>query len=240
MVALGLLRSRGLADALLPHLRRSFPQECQVLGQAQIRRVIVLGAERAASYDLAEHTARYVGLMFLFGGHFDRDPQLPWAVQGLADEGPGAERIDALYAQGIDYLGQVAGQRGQHYKRMLIRVRRMPFDTIAASDDPRALLAELHPRKAATLSDAIWEQLRTLAAAAVEQYELDERAGPALLLALMGVLGTHFQHDPLQPWAGSGLGGAAGGPLERTRALHARAIAWLDRYLAASPIDEED
>jgi hypothetical protein len=77
-----------LADDLRAHLSDLYPEKWEALDEAALRQVIRLCRARADAYGIGRGRgpALYAGLMFLFGGHFDRDPLHPWAEAVLKDE----------------------------------------------------------------------------------------------------------------------------------------------------------
>ena len=84
---------RDFEDRMAAHLRRFFPHEGRILGDAGLRDTIRHGVARAATYGVvSEHdVAWYLNLMMALGREFDADPLLPWAHAILT----GAELPDA-------------------------------------------------------------------------------------------------------------------------------------------------
>lgn len=90
-------------ERLLPHLRESFPERCEALGEVGVRNAVRDEIESAGRYSitLEPTVAQYVHLGFLFGPGFDRDPACPWAQEVLNDKTivDEQEKMDALYAR---------------------------------------------------------------------------------------------------------------------------------------------
>lgn len=98
----------GLHD-LLDHL---YHRKYDSLGEFVVRELIVLARSRAADHGLTTPAGVgvYLGLMFLLGSGFDRDPFHPWAASALAAaaraEGDPDTRARMLHAEGLEMLGR--------------------------------------------------------------------------------------------------------------------------------------
>jgi len=149
--------------ALEESVRDWFPVHAQVLGPAGVRE-LVRGAEADAEKHGIVHrrgVEQILALMVLLGSGFDRDPQLPWAAEGLADEeGTPTARADRLYATACAYLDRVAGPSSEHLLAALYTIHivgveaipRAPSEAILAATTAR--LRALYPTKCAELGDA--------------------------------------------------------------------------------------
>ena len=87
LTAISAAQVKSFEDGLLAHLRESFPQHFEQLGESGSRSAIRYGIARAASYGIVtgQGVAKYVKLMFAFGRDFDRDPNYAWAAGALND-----------------------------------------------------------------------------------------------------------------------------------------------------------
>lgn len=94
--------------AVLMQLQRMFPEKYLELGEAGARLLIAGGVERAARYGIETPRGRllYIGLMYLLGAGFDRDPLFAWAGEALASGGTEAERVSRLHESAVTYLKQ--------------------------------------------------------------------------------------------------------------------------------------
>ncbi len=83
----------------LAHLCEFFPEQCQSLGDAGLRRAVAYGIERARSYGISAESevCQYLDLMFGLGPEFDCDPNLPWAAEILHRADEPAARVAQLY-----------------------------------------------------------------------------------------------------------------------------------------------
>jgi hypothetical protein len=232
---------RNFQDQMLEDLGKRFPADCQVLGKDQTRRVIDLGIDRAAAqgFGARRHVCDFITLMFILGSYFDEDPLLPWAAEALAGQAGGDPnaRMARLYAKTTDYLKQVAGENGEHYRAVLLRARRMPFESIGTSNppgsplDPRAFLQALYPQRSGVLTDTGYQSLIALGRASAEKYGLSTREGFYVYIGLVFVLSSHFDRDPLHPWAAAILQDkSARDPGAKARRLHAAAMERLEQY----------
>lgn len=233
--ALDSARRAELFTVVRAHIARFFPDDARVLGAEALDRVTELGWERTARHglELTGHFAHYVGLMFLLGSGFDEDPQLSWAGTILGDRAGDAEgRLAALHTRARAHVRAVAGPRGDRYRRALAEARRAPFSAFhagALAEGPvRALTSALHPEKHACIADV--GPLVALAHEKAAQHGLPMQGEGALCaVALMFLLGAHFDRDPIHPWAAEVLAMDVPPPIKAS-ALRDRALARLDVY----------
>lgn len=236
--AFRLERRRRYLATLRAQLAEAFPLDAEVLGEAQLHRFAELAYERARAHGFvtAPDVGRYATLMVLLGSLFDEDPLLPWARAPLRDGGAaGASiRMQELHAAAMDVLHRTAGPDGAGYRRALTRARALPYERlVGARADPvrahlRRTLEALHPEQYRVVAPALRPMLRR-AARTARSCGLGCREGLVIVAALMFLLGCGFHDDPLHPWVAAALAGDAP-PAEKARALHAAAMARLERY----------
>jgi hypothetical protein len=103
-----------LACRIRTHVTRTFPAQCDALGEAEVRRRVRAGIARARGYGLQSHydILRFVDLLFVLGPDFDSDPDLPWAKEILTDPSArdGSERLDRLYEKTRRQRGETGGR----------------------------------------------------------------------------------------------------------------------------------
>jgi hypothetical protein len=232
---------KAFDESMLAHLRRRFPADFARIGESQVRRVISEGMVRAAKHAIVTRNdiREFIYLMVVLGSGFADDPQLPWAGEVLGDTAiPPSERVGVLQARAADYVEQVAGQGGTGYVKALCRARDLAFAEYAHAEAP-ALLQRLWPRKLETLTPAAVAASLALADANRDRYGLDSPSGAALYVALMFMLGSDFDRDPLYPWAEPILLDDAPAGLKAAR-LHAEAMSQIDAALALLRARRED
>lgn len=206
---------KNFESDMVAQLREDFPEDCEVLGEDQVRRVIDLGVDRAAAhgFETRGDVCDYIVMMFIIGSYFDEDPQLPWAAEVLRDEGEAgpSATMEALYARANEYLGRVAGEDGEYYRKALLRARRMTFESLARpgsgnmSHEIRPFLRRLYPEKHGELADSSLRRMGNLGQASATRYGIGTPEGTLVYVALMFMLGSHFDRDPQHPWAGEVL-----------------------------------
>jgi hypothetical protein len=83
---------------MVVHLRRFFPKQCTVAGDAQLRETIRYGIRRAAVHGITvkRDVAKYIDLMIVFGRDFDTDGRMRWAAEILGRQRPQGMRVRAL------------------------------------------------------------------------------------------------------------------------------------------------
>jgi hypothetical protein len=241
MEALKQLPLKAFIGRMVLHLRKYFPEHCHVLGEAQTRKVIGLGIERADShgFNAAVDVCRYINLMFMLGSFFDEDPQLPWAAEILKSRGGGGPKMKRLYDRAVIYLERVSGPDGEHFRRMLVRVRRSRFETLVGirPDDlvgqMSSLLEGIYPQKWLETGEAGTRCLMADGIRAAEGHGLATPEGIGIYTSLIFILGSHFERDPLYPWAAATLADRSEAVASsRARLLYEEAIAGLNRYVS--------
>jgi hypothetical protein len=223
-------------DRMVVCLREDYPADCETLGEAQTRRVIDLGIGRAAAhgFDTKGDVRDYICLMFRLGSYFDEDPFFPWVAEVLPERGMTAPSatMDGLWAAATAYWTRVAGDRGQYHAGALLRVRETPYESFAAIGAPDA--RTLYPEKCRDLSGNSFRRVTDLGRASVQQYGMAVQEALPLYLALMLVLGSHFDRDPLYPWAAAVLQETPAAESRlKARELHEAAMARLDQALSS-------
>lgn len=92
----------------LSRLRRIWPQKYDRVGENDLRVLIQKGIPTARAYALKSEPGvlLYIGLMYMLGSGFDRDPLFAWAQRVLNDpeEQNQAARVEKLYAEALTYL----------------------------------------------------------------------------------------------------------------------------------------
>jgi len=87
--------------SMVVHLYNVFPNDCNALGETEVRNIVHYGIERARFYGIVieQDVSKFINLMFLFGRDFDTDPAFPWAAKILNEDytGKGLKKIDVLY-----------------------------------------------------------------------------------------------------------------------------------------------
>lgn len=232
-----------LQEDLLAHLWEKFPLHCVVLADAQTRRAIELGIERAARHGFRAtgDVCSYVNLMMFLGSHFDRDPQLPWISAALRDTSAmtRSAAMDRLYDITIQELTNTVGAGGEHYRRALIWARTKTFETLAQDYGAdghagvRRWLRDLHRKKYDSLSERVLGRVTQLAEYFATQYALATPAGTIICAGLMFLLGSAIDRDPFHPSLGMTLRDSSlTDPMAKAQRLHRQAILQLERYMA--------
>lgn len=237
--------AQGFEDRMVEYLAQFVPKHSRLLGEEIIRRIVREGWARARDYGLtSERGVRlYVSLNFMLGGHFDADPQLPWAEEILRDEKidtPGA-RADLLYLKARNYLVQAAGERGEHLDEALRRLsdeedlgapRTAPP---AAAEFYAAMLRRLRrifPQKYETVGELNLRRMIRRGVEAAQAYGIADGRGQLVFILMMYTLGSGFDRDPQFPWAAEALkDDSLTEPNARGARLYAAGIDQLRRWL---------
>lgn len=237
------LRRQTLArfdKQLVQHFMHFYPIECRLAGgESQILRLVQRGRRRAEShgYMTQGEVALYVGLIFMLGSDFDRDPQLPWAAAQIDDTSiadPTA-RIRRVYGTAVEYLRTTAGDNTRHIMRAMFRIRAHDFSTASDStgeqreNELRDLLNRLYPEKYTFQGETATRSLIRHGIESAARYGIISNAGIIVLVTLMFMLGSGCDRDLLYPWAQGILEDATiTGEGARVDRLHAEAMNYLN------------
>ena len=97
---------KGFEDRMVEHLNEFFPDQCETLGEPDVREAVQYGIDRAGSYGITSErdVCKYLNLMFTFGRDFDVDPRLPWAaaILNAGDVTDPTRKIERLYTEAMD------------------------------------------------------------------------------------------------------------------------------------------
>lgn len=193
---------------LAGHLIEFFPKHTEFLGEKQLRKVVQHGVMSARNHEFRTdyETFLYVDLMFMLGGEFDRDPQLPW-VSGFLEprNGHPLGRIEGLHDRAMEYFDAVAGIDNEHWVRALVRARNFNLpsvETAAASawaEEIERTLEKLYPEKFRYQGDAVRRFIEAEIAAAAE-HGMARFSDVLSYAAHAFFAGVGFARDPLFPW----------------------------------------
>ena len=208
----------------------------------------------------------YVALMFLLGSGFEDDPQLralpvlqmapmpaePPAqaaaetgsgpVPDVAESGPETpdQRIETIYQQASVLLDRIAGPE-QTPLPLMLNVWRQPqvYEGLSGPSIGHRLLLLLQmlaPEKYRALGEEALRGLVRLGYENAKRQGLTTEPGLMHYVALMFMLGSSFDHDPLYPWAAAVLGDPAlQDAAQKGAALREAALAFLGRCLPVQP-----
>lgn len=238
--------ARDFEDRMVEYLAQFVPKQSRLLGAERVRHIVREGWARSREYGLtSERGVRlYLSLTFMLGGHFDDDPQLPWAGEILRDEKIETQsaRITRLYQDARDYLAQVAGERGEHLDAALRRLLRDEEGLGAAATDagtPPAFYAEvlrwlreIFPQKYERVGELNLRRMIRRGVEAALTYSIADGRGQSVFAGMMFMLGSGFDRDPQFPWAAEALkDDPLAEPTDRGARLYAAGVAHLRRWL---------
>jgi hypothetical protein len=236
MKSLGLYAQEQFAAQMCDIFVQAYPRECRQAGgpSAMLRWARTgLNAAAAAGYLTEYENGRWLALMLILGVDFAIDPQLPWVRDCLDPRAipDSTQRIDLLFERTLDYLGDTAGKDAGYEVRAMLRMRAIDFQSLPALPDAAAVadacdrLRVLYPRKFAfqgpeVTASAVAQQLPR-----ARELGLAGPAGEFLFVVLSFMLGSGFDHDPLQPWASAILHPTPGDGANGDRAARLEAAA---------------
>lgn len=87
---------RQFEDRMVNHIRASFSDQTRQLDEQGLRKLVILGINRAEGYGIAfeDDIQRYLEYMMLLSQDFDTNPRSSWAGNILLDDGvDGAQKI---------------------------------------------------------------------------------------------------------------------------------------------------
>jgi hypothetical protein len=105
---------KSFEDRMISFLAAHFPDQSGTLGEHRVRCLVRYGIVRSWKYglDRERDVCQYIALMFVFGGNFDLNQDLP-AMKAVLDNSclpdPG-KKMTALYAAANDELNRRANR----------------------------------------------------------------------------------------------------------------------------------
>jgi len=230
------------------HLERFSPPHLQLLDDRQVDVVIQLGLQRAEprGFTSARSIRYWIETMFMLGSRFDEDPLLPWVGASLANTSLTGQdvRIDDLCVRAWDHSSRVLDDYGRDAPssgRFLAALRRIgdtPNEPLAPSDLPAfverttAWVRDLFPNRCACAGSAAVRSAIEHATEQATRYGVATERGALVLVAMIFLLGSRFDTDPLVPWAGAILRDPlpTSTPPQRAQRLFDSAAACLDLW----------
>lgn len=244
---------RNFEDRMIEHLREFVPRHFKMLEEADFRKIIQYGWERAKSHRLtSERSVRiYIQLVLMLGSSFDSDPQMPWAAEILNDESiqDETERIDRLHDKAWDYADYVALDYGDvegdvdssRFVEKIRQIRRERNEVLQQSDVPefyKRMIMEIKqtfPKKCEYIGELSLRRLIQRGIESAKSYGITIERGVVLFVSMMFVLGSGFDTDPRLPWASAILNDPAiTDQSKRVDQLLAGAVDCLKRWWACS------
>ncbi len=205
----------GFARELVTHLRSLAPEHFQSVDDGAVMAVAVDGIGKASAHGFAcRASARFfVECMVMFGSDFVDDPQYAVLVSAMGTPGDAnaLARADRLHAAVTAWTGRVGGVDGHGEARAFRRAAALSFDQWRAfstrSHDTVALLAHLHPDKAACAGPQALHEIVRAAFALAERQGGGWVEGAALYAGLMFLFGWGCLADRQFPWIGAAFAG---------------------------------
>lgn len=230
-------------DEMVEHLDTFAPQPCKMAGEAAVRAAIRLGINHAGRYGLTNRgpVRFYIELMFMFGSHFDSDPQHTWATAVLYDPETVGQtaKAERLFRSLNSYLDQVPGPNNKNYLRALHRLNAARVEDVAVTRAPLEqsaanALRSIYPEACSFMGD---QGTRTVVLHSFEKgrkFGFTTPKGMLLMVALSLFMGHAFPEDPLCRWIARRLDRRqTPDSAKRIDDLHAKAMTYLRHVLDA-------
>ncbi len=225
---------------IFQHVREAFPKHSSLLGEPGIREVVRYGIEQSRAFGLSRQSpvSLFIDLTLLLGRSFHADPQMPWAGDILSDTSLPDEltRAQRLHAAATRYLDIVSGPENEFIDAAQRRCMYEPAHAQTGSGsgfvrEVSVRLERIWPEKYRQMDEESRLALIQGGAAKARAYGSDSETGTLVCTALMYMLGSGFDEDPLFSWAHRVLVDAAGqDPAVRIEALHSSALAYLEQW----------
>ncbi len=225
---------RETEDRLVQLLREHVEPQCEFLGDDRlryaVRETIVAGADHQLRTERA--LGYYAAVVVMFGFGLVEDPQYPWAracVRVQAPEEPDYARARHLFDRAMAEADRFNGRDDRGYARVLVRVRALDPEVLAAQPVPgehalAELLRSVCPDKCEALGDPTLQAFVASARTNAESFGLVDPFGVRLHVVLSLLLGTTYYRDPFHPWAVARFEGASERCPVDAAELHADAL----------------
>jgi hypothetical protein len=229
-------------NEMLVHCRSFSPEFCQPLKDEQLHVAVNEALKRANQYgfELRGPIRLLIELTFLFGSHFDTDPQYPQFAKILHTPGHQVERAEHLYSEVVDYRQKISWDYFVYADRALKWLKgstALPPEVSTYGFVAGMLqnLTRIYPQKAATIGNTALEALIHEGEIQARNSGLNADEDKALIVQLMYFFGHGCIDDPLYPWIADSLGNKKHiDAKERVGQLEKNAFAWLE-YLLEQP-----
>lgn len=237
-------RAREFEDEMVLHLADFSPPLYKVIKEDSMREVVRFGFEQTEKYGftLRGPIRLYLELMLLFGSHFDKDPQYPWAAGILFDKHSVSEmqRAEWLFEKILDYQEKVSGPDGINTRTALenlltLSQKQLTFPPDDFEESIRWEMKRVFPQKAEYVGVEGLNALIRSGRAEAKKYELLEDRGEILMIFLKFAFGSGCADDLLYPWIGATLrDDKITDPKARAQRLEKKSVTWLEHVLGGS------
>jgi hypothetical protein len=196
-------------DEMVVHLAKFAPRHWQGIGEPTGRQVIRLGMAHAKKYGFTNRgpVRFYLELMFLFGSHFDTDPQHPWVREVLNDPEPIDQmaRADRLFDAMTHYRVLVAGAKHRYFLEALQRLSEIGMEGAVTHGVPleegaSISLWRIYPQACDYLGQTKLRGVIQSGFDTARAYGFASDRGRLLILGFTVFLGHRFYRDPLCGW----------------------------------------
>ena len=238
-------------DRMVDHLNAFTPRHFKILNEDEIRDVIQHGRELAKQHGYrSERSVRlYIEMMFMLGSGFFTDPQYSWISQ-IVDR-----QADVNASASIDLINkktwELVEQASLDYidpngnfdpSRFIEQLRKLHdgLDQFASAlvksestPDISQLLQNAFPHKFNYIGATAVQHLTAEANQKTALYQIFTQRGVAIFAAMMFILGSGFDHDPILPWVPAILKDPSlSAENEKIDRLHTEALNQLQMFLA--------
>ena len=237
---------RRFEDEMVEHSQEFSPRLCKVIGVSQLREALrqAFGGAARFGFTYRGPIRLYVEMMFLYGSHFDTDPQYPWATEILRGSGDQMTRAERLHKKILDYQQRVSGPDAIHTRSALqslagLAAHPPTFSSDAFEAGMRSEMDRVFLQKAACLGEGSLRALIAEGKTEARRHALPATQGEMVLTILMFAFGHGCTSDPLYPWIARTLADRLiKDPPARVERLQRKALTWLDHVLANRPWEE--
>lgn len=201
---------KNFENKMVEHFSTEFaPRHCKVIGENGVREVIKFGMKNAERYGFTNRgpVQLFIEMMFMFGGHFDTDPQYVWASEILNDaQMPDQmERSEKLYDETLIYLNKVAGEKREHVINAFRQIEQTNFEEVLdltkeIEPQVKVWLKRIYPQKYEFTGEEKINQVIERGKSTAAGFQITSASGRALCIGLSFAMGHGFAEDPLFPW----------------------------------------
>lgn len=226
---------KGFEDEMVGHSQKFARQMCNFIGEDQLRVALREAMARADGHGFNHRgpVRLFIEMGFLFGSHFDTDPQYPWAGTILSGPGEQMPRAEELYEKILDYQKKVHRPRGMTIYKAVKALSELASNPQSRKPDflVPALRQELfrhfpeHSKYVGTegINALIHEGI-----AEADKHDLVPGRGETVITAMMLAMGHGCTRDPLHHWIARVLEDETiVHPEDRSRRLEEEAIHFL-------------
>ena len=207
------LQPRHFLPEIVAHLHDFATTQCGLMSAEALTALVDNGLARSVhhGFDHRGSARFFLECMFMFGSHFDTDPQYVVFNQALRERGEAVmlDRADRMHKAVMAYINAASGPNHDHEHAALVRMATARFEGVMSLGDRRddivEVLDRVYPEKCRYLGKDAMANLVDVGFSLASRRGSVWTSSGALITGLMFTFGHGCFEDPQFPWIGAAL-----------------------------------